>query len=142
MSVMVTVFFALLPQPDLVSPISQLSETVCGAHRLRGNRNWPNRLHLTLLPVCNPNWTLEETIRCARLAAARVRATPFDIALDITESFSVRDRFPFVLGSGDGLHKFTALQKLLAYELACEGFERLRGAPAHMTLMWADHDVG
>ena len=54
----------------------------------------------------------------------------------------MRDRYPFVLGSGDGLHKFTALQKYLAYELACEGFEGSRGSAPHMTLMWADRGVG
>jgi 2'-5' RNA ligase len=137
----INLFFALLPEPDMVSPISQLSETVCGAHRFRGSRNWPDRLHLTLLPVGNQHWDLDESVGRAKIAAARVRATPFEIALDITESFPVRDRYPFVLGSGDGLHKFTALQKLLAYELACEGFEGARGAAPHMTLMWADRGV-
>jgi len=137
----INLFFALLPEPEMVAPLSHLSETICGAHRFRGNRNWPNRLHLTLLSVGHTQWDVVEIVRRAKLAAARVRATPFEIALDITESFPVRGSFPFVLGSGDGLHKFTALQKLLAYELACEGFEGLRGADAHMTLMWADHGV-
>ncbi|HTT96601.1 MAG TPA: 2'-5' RNA ligase family protein [Rhizomicrobium sp.] len=142
-AVPVNLFFALLPEPGTVPPISQLGEIVCGAHRFRGKPIWPDRLHLTLLPVGNPHGGLEESVRRARIAAARVRAMPFEIALDITESFSVRDRYPFVLGSGDGLHKFTALQKVLAYEMACEGFEGLsRISAPHMTLMWADRDVG
>jgi RNA 2',3'-cyclic 3'-phosphodiesterase len=137
----INLFFALLPEAEIVPPISQLGETVCGAHRFRGKPVWPDRLHLTLLPVGNPHWDLEKLVRRASIAAARVRAAPFEIALDITESFSVRDRYPFVLGSGEGLQKFTALQKHLAYELACEGFEGARGSAPHMTLMWADHGV-
>ncbi len=137
-------FFALLPEPETVSPISRLGETVCGAHKFHGRPIWPDRLHLTLLPVGHGDWETSETARRAKVAAGRVRAAPFEIALDITESFSVRDRYPFVLGSGGGLHKFTALQKILAYEMACEGFEGLaRAASApHMTLMWADRGVG
>jgi 2'-5' RNA ligase len=137
----VNLFFALLPECETVAPISQLGEAICGAHKFRGKPIWPDRLHLTLLPVGNPDWSLAESIPRASIAAARVRATPFEIALDVTESFSVRDRHPFVLGSGEGLQKFTALQKYLAYELACEGFEGSRVSAPHMTLMWADHCV-
>src|ERR1700749_2950405 len=96
----INLFFALLPEPDSVPPIAQLGETGGGAHRFRDKPVWPDRLHLTLLPVGNPHWDMEEVIRRASAAAGRVRAMPFEIALDITESFSVRDRYPFVLGSG------------------------------------------
>ena len=138
----INLFFALLPKPETVPPISHLGETVCCAHKFRGKPVWPDRLHLTLLPVGHDLWDTTETVRRAKIAAARVRAAPLEIALDIAESFSVRDRYPFVLGSGDGLHKFTALQKHLAYELACEGFEGpSHMSAAHMTLMWADHSV-
>lgn len=139
--VAINLFFALLPEAEIVSPNSRPGETVCNAQRFRGKSVWPDRLHLTLLPVGNPHWDLEKVVRHASIAAARVRARPFEIALDITESFSVRDRSPFVLGSGDGLNKFTALQKHLAYELACEGFEGARGSAPHLTLMWADCGV-
>ncbi|MEI9929259.1 MAG: 2'-5' RNA ligase family protein [Rhizomicrobium sp.] len=142
-SVPINLFFALLPTPETVAPIATLGETVCGAHGLRGRPIWPDRLHLTLLPVGSPKWDLAEIVRRARNAARRVRAAPFEIALDITESFYVRDRHPFVLGSGDGVQKLTALRKHLAFEMAREGFQDLSRSPfsAHMTLMWADHGV-
>jgi RNA 2',3'-cyclic 3'-phosphodiesterase len=143
-AVPVNLFFALLPEHDSVAPISQLGETVCGAHKFRGKPIWPDRLHLTLLPVGDRDLDLAEIVRRARNAAMRVHAAPFEMALDITESFTVRqESHPFVLGSGDGLQKLTALRRSLAQEMAREGFHdysRTSFTP-HMTLMWADRCV-
>lgn len=140
----VNLFFALLPERETVAPISQIGETVCGAHKFRGKPIWPDRLHLTLLPVGDRDLDLAEIVKRARNAAMRVRAAQFEMALDITESFYVRrESHPFVLGSGEGLQKLTALRRSLAQEMAHEGFDdysRTSFTP-HMTLMWADRCV-
>jgi 2'-5' RNA ligase len=140
----INLFFAILPEPETVAPISHLGETVCGAHKFRGKPVWPDRLHLTLLPVAGGHGGLAEIIGRARAAAMRVRAAPFEMTLDITESFYVRsESHPFVLGSGDGLQKLAALRRSLAREMAREGFHDYAHTAftPHMTLMWADHCV-
>lgn len=138
-------FFALLPEPKIVSQVSELGATVCGAHRLRGKPIWPDRLHITLLSAVIRQCGLVENATTAKRAATRVNAPAFDLALDITESYYVAaGGHPFVLSSGDGLEAVKALRWSIVGAMAEEGFRMRvpRDDDAHMTLMWADRRVG
>ncbi len=137
-------FFAFLPEPAVVSQVADLGTRVCGAHGFRGKPIWPDRLHVTLLSAMDVHCSLEENIGRAKRAGARVDAAAFDVALDITESFSVRAaRHPFVLTSGKGIAAASWLRQLLVVAMIEEGFEVpiSSGFTPHMTLMWADRCV-
>jgi 2'-5' RNA ligase len=137
-------FFALLPEPVVVSQVSDLGTRVCGAHRFRGNPIWPDRLHITLLSALDGYCSLPENIDRAAQAGARVDAAAFDVAFDITESFFVRSAsHPFVLTSGKGLAAAAWLRQLIVVAMIEEGFEVpiSSGFTPHMTLMWTDRWV-
>jgi 2'-5' RNA ligase len=137
-------FFAFLPEPAVVSQVSDLGKRVCGAHRFRGKPIWPDRLHVTLLSAMDVYCGLEENIDRAKRAGARIDAAAFDVALDVTESFFVRTAsHPFVLTSGKGIAAASWLRQLLIVAMIEEGFEVPipGGFSPHMTLMWADRCV-
>ena len=137
-------FFALLPEPEIVSQVADLGTTVCRAHRFRGKPVWPDRLHMTLLSAVDPDCGLIENVNTATRAADRIDAVAFDVALDITESFQLRrESHPFVLASGDGVAAATTLRRSIADALTEEGFgvQMPRDFTLHMTLMWADRWV-
>jgi 2'-5' RNA ligase len=137
-------FFALLPEPEIVSQVADLGTTVCRAHRFRGKPIWPDRLHMTLLSAADPNCGLIENATRAMRAAARVDAPVFNVALDITESFYLRrETHPFVLASGSGVAAAAALRRSIAEAMVEEGFgvRISRDFTLHMTLMWADRRV-
>ena len=137
-------FFALLPEPIVVSQVSDFGTRVCGAHRFRGKPIWPDRLHITLLSAMDVYCSLQENIDRAVQAGARVDAAAFDVAFDITESFSVgRARHPFVLTCAKGIAAASWLRQLIIVAMIEEGFDVpiSSGFTPHMTLMWADRWV-
>jgi RNA 2',3'-cyclic 3'-phosphodiesterase len=137
--VAVKLFLATLPPPDIGARIDGLGDVVIPARRLKGRRIARERLHSTLAPFREQPFSLGEMVGRAKAAATRVRARPFSVRFEWTQSFRHGgSRHPFVLSGGDGLAPLRAFQRQLADTLYQTGIDVEFDATPHVTLVWAD----
>jgi 2'-5' RNA ligase len=133
-----SLFFAILPEPDVAAHIEALGGTLRANHGLSGRPISAKRLHVTLNPIANYATLLDYDVTAAMQAAGTVRLPPFDIAFNRLQSFKGRENQPLVLRCGDGLAAFAGLQKTLLTALKATGYEGK--APAaytpHITLLY------
>jgi 2'-5' RNA ligase len=138
----IKLFLATLPPPDMSAQIKGLGDVVIPARRLKGRPIARERLHATLAPFRENPFSLGEMVTRARAAAARVRARPFSVRFEWTQSFrNSKGRYPFVLSGGDGLAPLRAFQQHLAEQLYRSGIDVEFSAVPHVTLVWADSCV-
>jgi 2'-5' RNA ligase len=132
-------FLATLPPPEISARIDGLGDVIIPARRLKGRRIARDRLHSTLAPFREQPFSLAEMVARAKAAATRVRACPFPVRFEWTQSFrGGSGRHPFVLSGGDGLAPLRAFQQQLAERLYRAGIDVKFDATPHVTLVWAD----
>ena len=138
----VQLFFAVLP-PDSARPaIEKLGATLRRAHRLRGAAIARERLHNTLVPVCDHRFGLETNIARAKRLGAEVRHPPFAVRFDWTASFRGGSHgHPLVLRGDDGLMSLAAFRQTLREQMLRAGFAAPQSYTPHVTLLWADRCV-
>jgi len=132
-------FFAVLPPPDIGHQIERLGAHIRRARGLRGRMIEAARLHNTLAPVHAVNLSLPQTIARAKVAAATLHAPSFPVRFEWTQSFTHRDRKPFVLGGR--LAPLRAFQGELREAMIRAGLPVPSVFTPHITLLWADHCV-
>jgi 2'-5' RNA ligase len=133
-----SLFFALLPDPDVAARIEALGNTLRANYRLSGRPISAKRLHVTLNPIASYSTLLDYDVTATLQAAASVAFPPFDIAFDRLQSFKGQENQPLVLRCGEGLAAFTRLQKALYAALRTTGYDAK--APAsytpHITMLY------
>jgi len=134
-----SLFFAVLPEPDVAERIVDLATELRAGHGLSGRLIPASRLHVTATPIADYAALLDYDVSAAMAAAGSVRAKPFDIAFNRVQSFGrPGGNQPLVLRCGDGAGAFGQLQKALLAALKANGYDGK--APAaytpHITLLY------
>jgi 2'-5' RNA ligase len=134
-----SLFFAILPEPDVAERIVALATALRAGHGLSGRLIPASRLHVTATPIANYATLLDYDVSAALAAAAAVTAKPFDIAFNRLQSFGrPGGNQPLVLRCSDGLGAFGQLQKTLLAALKANDYDGK--APAaytpHITLLY------
>jgi 2'-5' RNA ligase len=135
------VFLAAVPDADTARRIHQLAAALKRAHRFNAKIIEPERLHVSLFFLGE---LPEPAIRIAREVAADVRALPFQVLFDRSVTFrGKRGNQPFVLTGEDGLDRLKSFRRTLGLAMASKGLRFLtnKDFAAHITLMYAEHDV-
>jgi 2'-5' RNA ligase len=136
----INLFFALRPPTAVGVAIDALGDQLQRAHRLRGAKIARQRLHNTLAAAHDQRRAPQDIIARARSAGQRIRAKPFKVRFEWTESFDIhRDRYPFVL-RGD-LNVLNDFRQCLCAEMAQTGLAVPSSYTPHVTLIWADRRV-
>ncbi len=113
--VRVGLFFAIFPPPSVAARIAELGRQLQSVHRLRGALTAPDRLHVTLYPIDLRKRALRAAVTRARDAALRIKAEPFDVLFNHTQSFE--GGYPFVLMGDRGLVRLADLRRALGAAL-------------------------
>ncbi|HEX4505069.1 MAG TPA: 2'-5' RNA ligase family protein [Alphaproteobacteria bacterium] len=134
-----SLFFAVLPEPDVAERIEALASKLRAGQGLSGRLIPASRLHVTATPIADYAALLEYDVSAAMQAAAAVKSKPFDIAFNRMQSFGrPGGNQPLVLRCGDGLGAFGQLQKALLAALRANDYDGK--APAaytpHITLLY------
>lgn len=136
-------FFACGPAAEVVSRIAHVRDELCRTHGLRGAAISPQRLHVSLLGVCECHGLPDDLIEAACQAAAFVAIPPFEVVFDHAMSFSNRrSRRPFVLLTGGGDAALAGLRNGLCEAMSAAGLGAGFGRRVsshfvpHMTLLY------
>jgi len=134
-----SLFFAILPEPEVADRIEALAKELRAGHGLSGRLIPASRLHVTTTPIADYATLLDYDVSAALAAAESVAAKPFDIAFNRLQSFGrPGGNQPLVLRCGEGQGGFTQLQKALLTALRANDYDGK--APAaytpHMTLLY------
>lgn len=134
-----SLFFAVLPEPEVADRIVALATEIRAGHGLSGRLIPASRLHVTATPMADYAALLDYDVSAAMRAAETVRAKPFDISFNRLQSFGrPGGNQPLVLRCGDGLGAFGQLQKALLTALRANDYDGK--APAaytpHITLLY------
>jgi RNA 2',3'-cyclic 3'-phosphodiesterase len=132
-----SLFFAILPEPDIAASVEALGGELRAAHGLSGRPISAKRLHMILHPIADYSILLDYDVTAALEAASTVAPAPFEIVFNRLQSFEGEDGHPLVLRCGDGLAAFAALQKTLHAALKATGYEGKApaGHTPHITLL-------
>jgi 2'-5' RNA ligase len=138
-------FYAIFPDADAAAHIERIAQRLRAEKGLRGKPLQTDRFHMTLNHL-GDYWGLPPSILEPALeAGAKVKAAPFEVALDRVESFRNRPRNrPLVmLGDRDGISAVAAFQKLLGKAMEASGLARQveRRFTPHVTLLYDDHGL-
>jgi 2'-5' RNA ligase len=134
-------FLATLPDAKTSARIHRLARVLKQAHRFSGRLIEPRHLHVSLFLLGEP---LKDVARIASVAAAEVRAQPFEIWFDRSASFQGHPgNWPFVLIGEDGLRGLQSFRRTLGTALARRGMKRLakREFTPHVTMLYAERRV-
>jgi 2'-5' RNA ligase len=134
-----SLFFAVLPEPDVAERIVDLATELRAGHGLSGRLIPASRLHVTATPIADYATLLDYDVSAAMRAAKAVVTKPFDIAFNRLQSFGrPGGNRPLVLRCGDGAGAFGQLQKALLTALRANDYDGK--APAaytpHITLLY------
>ena len=134
-----SLFFAVLPEPDIADRIVALATQLRAGHGLSGRLIPASRLHVTATPIADYATLLDYDVSAAMRAAESVAAKPFDISFNRLQSFGrPGGNQPLVLRCGDGAGAFGQLQKALLAALRANDYDGK--APAaytpHITLLY------
>ena len=138
-------FFACRLAPEAASRVAHVRDELRHAHGLRGTAISPQRLHVSLLGVCECHGLPDDLVAAACEAAASVVMSPFEVVFDRAMSFSNRrNRRPLVLLTGGGDASLTGLRNRLCEALRVAGFGCHGSAHflPHMTLLYDRRMVG
>jgi 2'-5' RNA ligase len=132
-------FFAIRVAPEAVSRIAHVRDDLRHTHGLRGVAISPQRLHVSLLGVCECQGLPDELIEAACQAAASVSIPPFEVVFDRAMSFSNRRTTrPLVLLTGGGEAALAGLRNCLCEAMRTAGFGNRASSHflPHMTLLY------
>lgn len=136
----VKVFFALLPDKIATARARRIIARHMADRRMDARPLATDRLHLTLLQVCDFIGPIpDEILRAATAAAASLRTKPFEVSLDRTASFARRTaNRPYVLLGGDGVTDLMHFYCDLGGAMWRAGFSISGGRPfrPHVTLAY------
>jgi 2'-5' RNA ligase len=132
-----SLFFAILPEPEVADRIEALGGALRTRYGLSGRLIPAKRLHIVAHEIADYAALLDYDVSAAMRAAESVVAKPFDIAFNRLQSFGNSDNPPLVLRCSDGLGAFAQLQKALLAALMANAYDGT--APAadapHITLL-------
>lgn len=135
-----SLFFALLPPPELAAQVAEATAGWCTRLGLSGRPMEPERLHLTLLwiaPEASP-----ATVTAMKVVAARLVMPPATVVLDRLGRFERREgrSAPVVLLSSNpvALEGLQALKRALVARVQAAGYplQVSAGFQPHMTLLY------
>jgi 2'-5' RNA ligase len=134
-----SLFFAILPEPEVAQRIAALAVQLRAGHGLSGRLIPESRLHVTATPIADYATLLDYDVSAAMRAAESVSAKPFDLAFNRLQSFGrPGGNQPLVLRCSDGAGAFAQLQKALLAALRDNDYDGK--APAaytpHITLLY------
>ena len=137
------VFFACRLASEAFSRVADIRDELRRAHGLRATAISPQRLHVSLLGLCEGDGVPSELIAAACRAAASVAMAPFDIVFDRAMSFSNRRAArPLVLLTGGGDASLAGLRNGLCEAMTAAGLDSGFGRRVsphfvpHMTLLY------
>jgi 2'-5' RNA ligase len=132
-----SLFFALLPEPEVADRIEALGARLRTRYGLSGRLIPARRLHVAALPIADYAALLEYDVSAAMEAAQSVAAKPFDIGFNRLRSLEEDGGQPLVLCCGEGQGAFAQLRKSLLAALRANDYDGT--APAdrapHITLL-------
>jgi 2'-5' RNA ligase len=115
-------FFAYRLAPEAASRIAHVRDELRYAHGLRGVAISPQRLHVSLLGVCECHGLPDDLVAAACQAAASVAMSPFEVVFDRAMSFNNRrSRRPLVLLTGGGDASLAGLRNQLCEAMSAAG---------------------
>jgi 2'-5' RNA ligase len=133
-----SLFFAILPEPDVADRIEALGRTLRTQYGLSGRAIPAKWLHIVAHEIADYAALLDYDVSAAMQAAEAVMAKPFDIAFNRLQSFGQSGNQPLVLRCGEGQGVFALLQTALLAALKANAFDG--NAPAacapHITLLY------
>jgi 2'-5' RNA ligase len=136
-------FFAYRLAPEAVPRVAQVRDGLRHAHGLRGAAIAPQRLHVSLLGICECRGLPGDLVEAACKAAASVAMAPFEVVFDRAMSFSNRRSMrPLVLLTGGGAASLTGLRNRLGGAMRAAGLATGFGRSVsphfvpHMTLLY------
>lgn len=132
-------FFAYRLAPEAASRVAHVRDELRHAHGLRGTAISPQRLHVSLLGVCEGHGLPDDLIEAACQAAASVAMSPFEVVFDRAMSFSNRRKTrPLVLLTGGGDAALGGLRNRLCEAMRAAGLGSRGSAHfvPHMTLLY------
>jgi 2'-5' RNA ligase len=133
------VFFAYRLAPEAFSPVAHIRDELRNQYGLRGAVISPQRLHVTLLHVCECDGLPDELIEAVCRAAASVAMPPFDVVFDRVMSFRNRqNKKPLVLLTCGDNTALAGLRKSLCEAMSAAGIGRRMSSQfvPHMTLLY------
>lgn len=124
--------------PGLPGPVAATVDTIRHAHRLTGNPRDPGHLHVSLVGLQDGRAIGDATVQDVLAAAAKVRATAFDLVFDRIVSFRNGEPKPLVLLCGAGADLVVDLERRIIDALNNMGFglRRRAGFVPHCTLLY------
>lgn len=137
---MTSLFLANKPSLKTRLAIHDMADRLIDAHRLKGHRMDPGRLHLTLASVAAPHMSPQEAIWRTQMLATAMRGAPMPVTLRISGSFRSGERKPFVL-RGETLTELAAFRARLQAAMRGCGFPVASSFTPHITLIWTDRCV-
>jgi 2'-5' RNA ligase len=134
-------FFAIIPTADAAAAIVRQRGLLRDEYELKGKSIGIGRLHVTLNHLGDYLGLPQGIVAAAMTAAASVRAAPFDVVFERTESFRGRPRnHPLVLLGDGGVAALTAFQQTLGAALEKNGLGRARSHyTPHVTLLYNNY---
>lgn len=136
-----SLFFAILPPPEVAASVAALAAQLDGAHALKAKLTDPGRLHVTLHHLGDHTAVPRKVLQAALDAAAAVAPPAFEVVFDEVLRFD-KSR-AFVLGCSDERcsAELVAFRQRLGEALADVGFKPERGFTPHMTLAYTPRKV-
>lgn len=140
-------YFGVLPDRETADRVAQFRERFIAAHRLRGSRIRPERLHVSLRALGDHKRLRSPLVYAAKRAGSAVAMGPFELTFRCIQSFESgrwsngRPRWPLVLiGESDALHD---LYRRLGVAIAKNGLKLKAGDgfTPHMTLLYGSKPV-
>jgi RNA 2',3'-cyclic 3'-phosphodiesterase len=141
-----TLFFALLPDPEIASLGVRLAGDMRRQYGFRTKpRPW-DLFHITLYHLQSYDGLREsrhEVAFAAMQAASMIRSRTFQVIFDQAVSFGKDDNRPLVLWRKDGNAEVKALHRELHDAMQLTGFanEREKKFEPHMTLLYRGHHI-
>ncbi|MBN9004232.1 MAG: 2'-5' RNA ligase family protein [Rhizobiales bacterium] len=132
-------FFACRLAPEAASRVAHVRDELRHAHGLRGAAISPQRLHVSLLGVCECHGLPDDLVAAACEAAASIVMPPFEVVFDRAMSFSNRRKTrPLVLLTGGGEAALAGLRNRLCEAMRAAGFGNRASSHfvPHMTLLY------
>ncbi|CAN7264119.1 2'-5' RNA ligase family protein [Aminobacter sp. LjRoot7] len=124
--------------PGQPGQIAAIADTTRRAHGLTGNARDPGHLHVSLMGLQDGRAICDTTLQDVLAAAAKVRATAFDLVFDRIVSFRNGARKPLVLLCGVGADLVVDLERRIVGALNGEGIRvrRRAGFVPHCTVLY------
>ena len=131
-------FFALFPDPEVLSRIAGVAEDLRRTHGLKRSVHPLEHLHITLFHLGDYAGLPRDLVLDAMAAAEALNVAPFEVTFDHATSFPGRPNSrPFVLkGTVEAMADLTKCRRDLGVALAGEGVKTTAAFTPHLTLFY------